>query len=303
MIKSVTITNDINESIKLELTRPEKSGFIVQDIGGLGPVNATINTTKNATNDGAAYNSSSLDYRNITMQLVFMDTPKETIEDIRYKTYKYFPINKPVRVLVETDKRLAEIEGYIEKNEPTIFSNKEFCTLSIICPDPFFYSLDTNETVFYGVEPTFEFPFENSSLTDQSIEFGTIQNKTEQTVYYEGDSEVDVTIIMHATGDVSNVTIYNVSTREQMKLDTTRLEALTGSKIIAGDTITIKTRKNQKKITLLRDGKVINILNCLEKGTKWFKLKKGDNIFAYIADEGTTNLQFNIRNKIIYDGV
>lgn len=55
MIKSVTVVNHLGESLKLDLASPEKSGFIVKSIEGLGPVKATVNTTKMPTTDGALY--------------------------------------------------------------------------------------------------------------------------------------------------------------------------------------------------------------------------------------------------------
>lgn len=58
-----------------------------------------------------------------------------------------------------------------------------------------------------------------------------------------------------------------------------------------------------KSITLIREGVSYNILNCLDKNTDWFTLAKGDNIFAFTADSGVTNLQFRIENKVIYEGV
>ena len=73
--------------------------------------------------------------------------------------------------------------------------------------------------------------------------------------------------------------------------------------IISGDTIIISTTRGDKSITLLRDGVKTNILNCLERGSKWFTLVKGDNIFSYTAATGSSNLQFYIVNKVAYDGV
>lgn len=55
MIKSVTVVNHLGESLKLDLASPEKSGFIVKSIEGLGPVKATVNATKMSTTDGALY--------------------------------------------------------------------------------------------------------------------------------------------------------------------------------------------------------------------------------------------------------
>lgn len=304
MIKSITVTNYLDDSLVLNLARPEESGFIVESVTGLGPGKANINMTEVATNDGGLFNSSRLPNRNIVISLKYMW--KDSIEDVRQLSYKYFPIKKKLKLLIETDNRLAEIEGYTESDEPNIFSKEEGSTISIVCPNPFFYSAGENginTTIFYGVEPLFEFPFSNESLYECLLEMGEIQNQTEKTVVYSGDSEIGITITIHAIGEVKNITIYNTGTRENMRIDTDKLKTLTGSGIVAGDEIVICTVKGNKSITLLRNGKTTNILNCLDKASDWFQLAKGDNIFAYTAEEGSSNLQFKIENRIIYEGV
>jgi len=304
MINSLTVTNHLGESIKLELRFPEKSGFLVQGIDGLGPAKANINTTEMSTTDGALYNSSRVNSRNILFKLIFMHKP--TIEDSRQLCYKYFPIKKRIHILIETDNRICETYGHVESNEPDIFSNQEGTQISVICPDPYFYSAgpDANTTsVFYAITPTFQFPFGNASLTENLITFATIINQPIQTIVYEGDADVGILITIHAMGTATNVTIYNTETRESMKFDTDRLTAMTGSPIISGDDIIISTIKGNKYVTLLRDGVYINALNCLDKGTNWFQLSKGDNIFAYTAETGYLNLGFRIDNKKVYEGV
>ena len=85
-----------------------------------------------------------------------------------------------------------------------------------------------------------------------------------------------------------------------MHINTDKLKTFTGSGIIAGDDIIICTIKGQKSITLLRGGKRTNILNCLDKNADWFQLTKGDNIFAYIAEEGSKNLPVSPDKRLIY---
>ena len=307
MIKSFTVINYLGDSIKLELGRPEKSGFLIKSVLGLGPSKANINTTEVSTNDGSLFNSARLNQRNIVFDFIFVDSVnRENIEDVRQKSYKYFPLKKNLDLLIETDNRIVKTTGYVESNEPNIFSSQEGSQISIICPDPHFYSAGpdgNNTTVFYGVEPVFEFPFSNESLTDPLIVFGNIQNKTENVITYKGDSEIGITIQIHAIGGAGSITLYNTGTRESMRIDTVKLEALTGSGIVAGDDIIIKTQKGDKSITLIRGGKTTNILNCLDKRSDWFSLAKGDNIFAFTAESGTTNLQLWIDNKVIYEGV
>lgn len=307
MIHSFAITNYLGDRIKLDLRKPEVSGFLIKSVTGLGPVKATVNTTEVVTNDGSMFNSARLSQRNIVFQIVFVDTVYgETIEDVRQKSYKYFPAKKNVEIIIETDNRYVRTNGYVETNEPNIFSSQEGTSISIICPDPFFYSAGedgNNVTDFYGIDPMFEFPFSNESLTEPLLVFGEIQIKTEGVITYYGDAEIGVTIYIHAIGPASNINIYNMETREVMKIDTVKLQKLTGKGIVASDDIVINTSKGDKSITLIREGVSYNILNCLDKNTDWFTLAKGDNIFAFTADSGVTNLQFRIENKVIYEGV
>lgn len=304
MIKSVTVTNHLDESIKLDLFNPDESGFIIKNIDGLGPVKANINFKELATNDGSIDNSARLSSRNIVMSLQFIESP--TIEETRLKSYKYFPIKRNIKILIETDNRICETIGRVETNVPTIFSNAEGCQISVLCPNPYFYSAGengANQTIFYGTDPLFEFPFSNESLTEDLIEFGSIENRTEGTVYYDGDAEIGITIQIHAVGEAAGLVIYNTRTREFMRINDDKLKSLIGSGIQAGDEITITTSRGEKGIYILRNGVTTNILNSLEKPIKWFQLSKGDNTFAYTASAGLTNLQFRIENKVIYEGV
>lgn len=309
MIESVTITNYLGEDITLVLARPESSGFVITSIEGLGPVSASINTTKVATNDGSMFNSALLDERNIVMSLIFLDDGNRTIEDIRHETYKYFPIKRNVHLLIKTDTRTLETDGYVESNEPDIFSSQESTSISIICPDPFFYSPRHDITDFSNVYPAFEFPFgtENNS----TWEFDRMYDTTEATVKYEGDHEVGVSMTVNFLDYAEEVSIVNKNTNETMIIDPKRLKKVLGDdlRFKQGDVININTRKRNKAITLTRDGVSYNILNCLARGTKWFTLAKGENVFYYNAKldgkdgEGTNNVRLYIKHKIIYDGV
>ena len=307
MIYSIVVTNYLGDRIKLELGKPDVSGFLIKSITGLGPVKANVNTTEVSTNDGSLFNSARLSQRNIVLDMVFINTVYgESIEDLRQKSYKYFPLKKSVELTIETDNRYVKTTGYVESNEPNIFSSQEGTQISIICPDPYFYSAGedgNNVTNFYSIDSIFEFPFSNESLDEPLLVFGEIQIKTEGVITYHGDSEIGVMIYIHAIGPATNINIYNTETREVMRINTEKISSLTGKGIVASDDIVINTAKGEKSITLIREGVSYNILNCLDKNTDWFTLAKGDNIFAFTADSGVTNLQFRVENKVIYEGV
>lgn len=302
MIKTVKATNYVGESVTIVLTEafPEH-GLILREIEGLGPATATINTTSLATNDGSLFNSARLENRNLVISFLFSNAP--TIEDARQNTYKYFPIKRTVKLAIETDNRMIYAIGQVESNEPDVFSDQEGCSISIICTDPYFYSEETHTTIFNGIEPVFEFVYENASVDEYLTEFGSIENSNERVIYYEGGSEVGMVMTIHALDKATNITIYNLLTREHITIDTNKLAQITGSGIVMGDDIIISTVRGEKSAYLLRFGQYTNILNCITRDSTWFQLRKGDNVLAYIAETGMEALQFKIENKIRYEGV
>lgn len=306
MINSVKITNYLGQSMVMELRNPERSGFLLYNMTGVGPEKADIRTTDIVTADGGVYNSARLPSRNIVMNIRYYAWAGRAVEEIRQDSYKWFPIKKKVTISIYTENRIAQIDGYVESNEPVVFSQETHAQLSIVCPDPFFIDGSDdglNVTQFYGVRPMFHFPYSNNSLTEKLTIMGEILFSNEETIVYSGDSEVGITIVIDVLGDVEHVTIWNVLTRESMVIDTDRLAALTGKGLVASDRLTIITTTGQKSITLLREGVETNVLNCLARGPDWFQLAKGNNIFAFVAEKGTTNLVFTIYNQTLYEGV
>jgi len=156
MIKALTVVNNLGDHMELDLANPYENGIAVTGIDGLGPGQADILLTDFASGDGAVFNSSRLPSRNIVLHLRLLDYP-EIIEKTRQTVYKYFPIKKPIWLIFETDLRRVQIQGYVESNEPEIFSSVETLQISIICPSPYFQSLDDEITDFSGVTPEFEF--------------------------------------------------------------------------------------------------------------------------------------------------
>lgn len=301
MINSVIITNHLDESITMELRFPEKSGFLIQSIIGLNPSKANINISEISGNDGSIFSSSRINSRNIVFSLLFKNKP--TIEDMRQKSYKYFPIKQRIAMIFETDTRSCETYGYVESNEINIFSREEGSIISVICPDPYLYDRTLQITQFASVESLFEFPFSNESLTDPLLFFSNMILGTMKTVNYAGDLEVGIIISIHALGSASNIEISNVGTSESIFIDSVKIEYLTGSGIVEGDDIYISTVKGNKYAILVRSGVTYNIINSLGQHPDWFEIVKGDNVFSYTAETGLTNLQFIITNRTAYEGI
>lgn len=160
MIQSIKIENYEGDSILCEFAKPWDTGFLITEIEGLGPVKSNIQTTKISSGNGSRYNSARMDERNIVAHIRFYETDTYvSIEDLRQKTYQYFPCKQKVKLTVTTDNRQLWINGYVESNDPDIFSDEETTEISIICPDPFFREVSDSNWIFNGIDPLFECPF------------------------------------------------------------------------------------------------------------------------------------------------
>lgn len=307
MIKSVTIINYRKNELKITLNdvNPDH-GIIIRKIDGLGPVKANININEYMISDGGLYNSSKLGIRNIVMDLVF--TMAKTIEDVRQLTYNFFPLKRPLTFIIETDNRHLFTTGYVESNEPDIFSSQESTRISILCPDSYFYDWKEKDKVidFRTVTSLFEFPFENNSLTNRLIELGEISKIREVQFDYDGDATIGCIFKFHCIGPVKNISLYHEesdSYNERMFLKTDAIESLTGSPLGLGDDIIVNTIVGQKSVNLYRDGETINVLNILDKSSDWINIYKGFNNLAYSAEIGIANLGLEITYNTIYEGI
>ena len=312
MIKAVTVINHRGEFLTIDLFRPEDSGLIVRSISGLGPVAATINATEMASYDGSRFNSARRGARNIVFDLVFLETKNQaaklynSIESVRLLAYRMFPVKREVELIFETENRTVSTRGYVESNEPNIFSNQVSSQISILCLDPHFYSagLDGDTPIsFSNTTPLFEFQFENLSTTQPLLNFGSTVLESAKTIDYQGEVETGVYVNAVASGAVQGFTLYNYSAREVMKFDHARLVAITGSGFSAGDTLSVSTRRGEKHAVLNRNGVAYNVLSSLGRDTAWLTLVTGDNLIGYSADVGSGLVRLSVSYKTVFEGV
>ena len=310
MIKSVTAVNFKGESIKMDLFHPESSGFIIIKIDGIGPGKATVTKNDSKVYDGGTITSARLPSRNIKMEIQFLWV--NSIEDVRHKSYKYFPLKKPLTLIFETDTRTVEIEGVVESNEPDIFSSEESTNISIICPDPYFYASGENarsRTEFSGINPMFEIPsdigYSNESLTEALTEISALYVQSERGIMNYGEVDIGVVISIKPLAIVKGIlTISNVTLGQNMSFDLNKIKTITEQDFHLGDELVINTLRGKKSVTLVREGKNYNALSCIDTRTDWIYLTSGENTFTYYLDgEGIEDLQFSVTNSILYEGV
>lgn len=280
---SLKVENDRGDT--LELTN--NPNYKVFKIEGLNPPQAAINSSANSTTDGSKINSVRLENRNIVIYV----TMEGDVEASRINLYKYFPVKKTVKLFFSNESRDISICGTVEIIECDLFSKKQVAQISIICPNPYFKSVNELVSIFSDVSPLFSFPF---SIAERGVEVSAITTNVRKAIVNTGDVETGVIIKLFAIGTIVNPVIYDVLKRTHMRLNYT---------MVAGDTIVINTNVGEKSIELIKSGVTNNILGYMVADSSWLTLEAGDNVFTYDADSGNGNLQITFTTSVLYSGV
>lgn len=131
---------------------------------------------------------------------------------------------------------------------------------------------------------------------DEGICFGVKSSALIVDVYNSSAINIGMTIYFIANGALKNPMLFNVNTREFIKLNCS---------MSAGEQIVITTGKT-KTITRTAGGISKNYINRIDiagGGTTFLELAPGDNLFRYAADDGESFLECRIYYKNRYVGV
>lgn len=273
----------------LRLTQNEEK-FQVLKIDGLNPSSAQINRTTMAGLDGSRVNSSKLQERNIVITLKLQGN----IENNRIELYKFFKPKYLSTFYYKNENRDVYIYGYVESVEVTPFTNQEIMQISIICPNPYFKSIEDKIESISKVLAKFEFPF--TIEKSEPIPFSEIDKEKITNIINNSEDATGMTIEIEFLSTVERVVIKNTETGEKIELK---------SDFMANDKVIINTNKGNKSIRLLRDGVEYNIFNTLQNESTFLQLDTGDNFFSYIIDDGDGDSKVDIKFKhyLLYGGV
>ena len=243
-------------------------------IKGLNPPKAQVNLSSIAGLDGSKFNSSKLGTRNIVIMLKL----NGNVEQNRINLYQFFPTKENIKFYYKNGTRDVYIEGYVESVEVDLFSSKEQMQISIVCPQPYFKSVEEIVADISNVLAAFEFPF--SINIGSPIPFSTFNRASVTNVVNDSESETGLIIDIDVLDSINSIVIRNTKNGDSISLSYA---------FQANDRVTINTNKGNKSITLLRNGVTYNIFNSLQSGSKFFQLDIGDNYFGYLIDNGAMN--------------
>lgn len=146
MIKAVRVINPNGDTILMNLNGLEQGPFSLWSIEGLDQGEADIHVTELATMDGAIFNSSRQNSRELTLTML-LNWPSEAnrgIQWAREQVYKYFPLKKKVKVIIYLDDydnggiKAFATEGYVKSNPVDIFAKQCAARVTILRTDTYF---------------------------------------------------------------------------------------------------------------------------------------------------------------------
>lgn len=289
-------------TLKIENTNGEifelshnTQNYAVVGVSGLTRPQTAINTSTGGGLDGAFFNSTRVEMRNIVIDIILQGD----IETNRQQLYRIFPQKTACTVYFQNQNRNVQISGYVETLGGDLFSQRERMQISIICPRPFWQDMNAIYTELSNVLKMFQFPF--AIAETPGVPMSEIMDNPICTVNNSGDVPCGCIIAVNiassaaAGTQIRNLRIYNVTTQEFMGFGTYPFEP--------GDEITINTLSGQLSATLNRSGTITNLLNWVVSGSSWFKLPVGENRFTFTTANNSEAVSITFKTAMLYGGV
>lgn len=291
-MEKVIITNMNGESIILGNQAP----YFLEILDGVGEIPVIIESQKSPKQDGSTYLGNTLENRAISIEgiIVTKNNPKEILE-CRRKMQK---VLNPKLGLVTINYQNKEVKAIVESTPifPSGEGNKglyyQKYLIYLLCHQPFWKDTGATKEEAAIWRGLFEFPLEVSM--EAGIEMGFREPSLIVNLYNPGDISCGLEIKFKALATVVNPMLYNVNTREYIKINKT---------LVSGEILTVTTHFSNKRIESYKDGVTTNAFNWIDLDSTFLQLEPKDNLLRYDAAEGLDNLEIDIYYNPEYLGV
>jgi phage-related protein len=271
--------------------------WLLEDCDGIYSVTNTVSTSENTMTDGATYQGSTTQMRNIILTL--RDHPKSNHQENRSLLYNVFKPKSAgtLNYLENVNTERRSIDYYVESIDIDAVNRARRATISLICPDPFFVAPNDITVTMAGWEPQFEWDHE---FLEDGEEFETrVEEKLKFIDNTSAADNIGMQIRIEAAGTVTNPSIYHVEQGEQITVGTSG-KPLT---LINGDILEITTGTNNKHVYLTHEGEKQEINEYLSENSEFIQIQKGTNTIGYSAESGETYMTVEISYRYRYLGV
>lgn len=289
----LTYINENNLSIVLTYSYP----FFLQGIEGEDGLKNKIISNSSAYEDGTTVIKTKINERYLNITGIIKGLNVEDVYNKRKDLIKVFNPKLKGTLLYENGKVKKSIECYVE-DAPTFGERKvktqQSFMINLYCFNPYWTDFSETKAEIALWKGTFHFPL--SIPSSSGIVIGVRQPSLIVNILNKGDVKTGMLIEFKARGTVKNPSLFNVNTREYIKVK---------KQMVAGEVIRVNTNFNKKRIESILNGTVKNILNLIDLGggDTFLQLDVGDNLFRYDAEENLNNLEVSIYYNPYYLGV
>lgn len=173
---------------------------------------------------------------------------------------------------------IVEEAGFFQSNiarAPAFF-------ISLLCPSPFFETLETIRKELASWQGRFTFPLE---IVEPGIELGVRQPSQIITIQNEGDVPCGCEIVFKALGSLSNPELMNVYTGEFVRIN---------AAMTAMERYHVYTHFSRKRVIRVVGHEQSNAFSSLGMGSTFLQLAPGSNTLRFDAAENMNSLEVNI---------
>lgn len=278
----------IQETRSLELNN---INYKIISIDGIDYPELDISTTSNAHYDGSYINSNRADKRTIIIQAEYQFAD---IENERDKLLSFFNFKNTGTLVIDYSKRKKSIQYNISdfKSKIDNVNDKLNFEVELLCTEPYLRDVAESKLDIALWRGAFHFPLR--CTTKNKIIMGVKEPSLIANINNTGDVETGMIIEFRALGTVKNPSLFNINTREFIKVNST---------MSAGEIIRINSNIGHKSIVKEIDGIQNKIMNLLDIDSTFLQLSVGDNLFRYDAEDGFNFMEVSIYFNPSYLGV
>lgn len=323
--RKITCTNKDGDSIVFR--EDGFAPFLLVSADGIYDSVYSVNLMDNAITDGAIYQNSRAQFRNIVLTVEDVSTYRhienesddiyissaritgKTLEIIdtvnpngtaaqdyvshRSLLDKVFKEGELGRLSFVEDVEERVIDYYVEKVTGTGANPSRTHTISLICPDPFFY--DPYDTRVYLAQIIADFQFTHE-FKAEGEEFGHSRGVYENIYNESANENVGLTIYISGAGDIVNPIITRMEDNSFIQIgDTSNPFTLE-----PGDSLIITTGAGNKHVYHNQNGTITEINYRLAVGSTFIQLKRGNNNIAFNATVGKNSAILEISYRLQY---
>lgn len=275
--KTFVYQNSDGEKVTLDYD----GGYLISKPSGIDAVSVSISEAQGIGQTGTTIRSANVQSRPVNISGVIVGDTQAA------KKERLLEVVRP-----DLGGKLYCDDYYLEcrpTETPTIEAKSRMAKFqfSLLAPYPYWMKSENAYAALSGVEKRFKFPWNIS----RPYRFGEVVVKKFISIYNSGQLEIPYTVTFTALDVVENPQIIDARTNNYL---------LVNKSMVAGERLVVEITHDRVYVTSSVDGEC---RGALDLGSKFWRLRVGDNSIKPEATSGKNNLQVSIDYAVEKTGV